>query len=78
MQNQHNESYWADSKTKSVVLQAVVEALIVVDTSSMSTQIETKIEIFKKNLKNWLKFINEILDFNRNLETEAVITSKKQ
>lgn len=78
MQNQHNEGYRADSGAKPAVIQAVIEAIAAIGTPHRTSQVETKIGTFKKDLKNWLKLTNEISGFGKDPETGAITASEEQ
>lgn len=78
VENQQKEGYRADSGSKPSVIQAIIEALATIDTSPVPSQVETKINTFKKDLKNWLKLVNEMSGFGKDPETGAVIASEEQ
>ena len=52
MQEMQDKSQKANFRTKFNVLQAIIKAIVVFTLSPSKNQIDTKIENFKKNLKN--------------------------
>lgn len=74
MQNMQRLEHQTDSEAKSAVISAVVKTIAAIANVSYAEQIKTKIDIFKKDLKIWIK-LNKMLDFERDLITEAIIVS---
>lgn len=52
MKDMQRQGYRVDSRAKSSVIATIIKAIQVFDTPSTSNQIGTKIESFKKDLKN--------------------------
>lgn len=80
MHDRQNEGYKVDFETKLAIIQVVIAAIVAMsdDSSLKPSQIDTKIEIFKKDLRNWLKLITKMSSFNKYSKTRAIVAFEDQ